>query len=91
MYTVILNKIANNRVRTSLSHKLRKERFSKFIEKSEVTFEDKILYVGGHSDTWINTGFEENVTLLNIKKPNGFRSKKGIYVYTGQCVRHAYV
>lgn len=77
MYPKLLNKLVNNHDRTSLSHKLRKERFSVFLDKLEVSSDDTILDVGGHPNTWLGTGLEANVTLLNIN-PDGATSKKGI-------------
>lgn len=86
MYPAFINKIANNRNQNSLSHRFRQERFSIFLDTLEVTTDHKILDVGGHSDTWINTGFEKNVTLLNITKPNTIEQKSGFKYVQGNAL-----
>jgi ubiquinone/menaquinone biosynthesis C-methylase UbiE len=63
---------ADNTNPQSLSYKARKKRFQWFLEKLQVSQNDKILDVGGTEGTWLGTGYEKNVTLLNI----GFQEKK---------------
>ncbi len=53
----------------SYSYKARKKRFEWFVEKIQLKPTDKILDVGGAESTWIGTGYEKNVTLLNIGFP----------------------
>jgi len=57
---------ADNTNPQSLSYKARKKRFQWFLEKLQVSQNDKILDVGGTENTWLGTGYEKNVTLLNI-------------------------
>lgn len=86
MYPKLINGIVNNRDRTSLCHKLRKERFLMFLEKLGVSSEDSILDVGGHPNTWIDTGLETNVTLLNVTKPNVAYQKRGFKYIQGNAL-----
>jgi hypothetical protein len=62
----IFNKIFDNTNVESTSYKLRKLRFYKFVEKLHIDNGCNILDVGGTPSTWIGTGYENNVTLLNL-------------------------
>ena len=62
----LFNKFIDNLNSNSLSYKLRKKRFNNFIKILDIKKSDSILDVGGTEFTWIGTGFEENVTLLNL-------------------------
>jgi len=63
----LYNYLANNTNPASKSYAFRKKRFNLFINYLNVNKNDKILDVGGVESTWLGTGFEKNVTLLNIK------------------------
>lgn len=71
----------------SFSAKARQRRFKLFLEKLKVKNTDKILDVGGTEHTWIGTGLEQQVTLLNIsfkqEKHSAFR-----YVVGNACNMH---
>lgn len=83
MFHSVFDKIIDNHHNGSVSSKLRKKRFSVFLEKLSVHSETRILDVGGTSQTWLGTGLEENVTLLNLHDPKqsdlelGFTCVKG--------------
>lgn len=62
----LARKFYDNRNPNSVSTRLRKLRFQKFLNYVNVTTKDKILDVGGTPDIWLGTGLERNVTLLNI-------------------------
>jgi len=61
------NKFANNNNPNSASSKLRKKRFELFKQLLNINKSTKILDVGGTEAIWEGTGFENNVTLLNLK------------------------
>lgn len=63
---------ADNTNPNSYSYKARKKRFSWFVEKMQISPTDKILDVGGAESTWLGTGYEKNITLLNI----GFKKEE---------------
>jgi hypothetical protein len=62
----MMGKIADNTRSDSWSRKLRNRRFGMFLNALQVNSKDRILDVGGAESTWLNTGMEERVTLLNI-------------------------
>jgi ubiquinone/menaquinone biosynthesis C-methylase UbiE len=81
------SKFADSNNQNSVSYKLRKKRFEFFINTLSVNANDKILDVGGTEATWIGTGFEKNVTLLNI----GFPATKHpdfTYIVANACDMH---
>jgi hypothetical protein len=51
----------------STKNRFRQKRFSIFLSIFNLTGNEKILDVGGVEETWLGTGLEKNVTLLNIK------------------------
>ena len=59
------DKFADNANKNSTSYQMRQKRFQLFLETLSISANDKILDVGGTEHTWIGTGFEKNVTLLN--------------------------
>lgn len=61
-----LDKYADNTNSNSVSSSLRKKRFSLFLETIKPNEHSKILDVGGTEAIWIGSGFENQVTLLNI-------------------------
>lgn len=63
----LFNRIGNNNAPQSISSKLRKKRFEKFLSVLNVSKNDKILDIGGYEQIWEGSGLEENVTLLNLK------------------------
>jgi len=52
-----------------ISSHYRKKRFSQFISALSITQQARILDVGGYQHFWEGSGFESNVTLLNIELP----------------------
>lgn len=66
---------ADNTNLKSKSAKLRNIRFELFRNLLKIDNKSKILDVGGTEAIWINTGLEENVTLLNINHSNNKNSK----------------
>lgn len=66
----LFNLIGNNNDPQSISSKLRKKRFEKFISLLNVSPKDRILDVGGYERIWEGSGLEENVTLLNLSFPD---------------------
>lgn len=73
----IIARIADNSRSDSWSRKLRNRRFETFLRTLQVGSKDQILDVGGAESTWLNTGMEERVTLLNI----AFFEKSGKFHY----------
>lgn len=69
MLSFAIDKIANNQNPVSVSSRLREKRLSKFLIYFNIDSKTTILDVGGTPHTWIGTGFEENVVLLNIVPP----------------------
>jgi len=67
MFNWIFNNFADNRNKNSRSYKFRKKRFEFFLKELNVKHENTILDVGGSEQIWIGSGFEKNVTLLNIE------------------------
>lgn len=63
----LFDAFANDKNESSVSAKLRKKRFAQFVETLAVKSSDRILDVGGAESTWIKSGLEERVTLLNLK------------------------
>lgn len=59
----------------------RKKRFDSFLSVMKVKPTDAILDVGGLPHTWMGSGFENQVTLLNLDIPNdqtkGFKYHQG--------------
>lgn len=66
MFNWLFNNFADNTNKNSKSYILRKKRFDLFLKELNIKKENTILDVGGSVQTWIGTGFEKNVTLLNI-------------------------
>jgi ubiquinone/menaquinone biosynthesis C-methylase UbiE len=66
MFKFLFQIFADNTNPNSYSSKLRQKRFNLFINTLQVSKQDKILDVGGSEATWLGTGYEKNVTLLNI-------------------------
>ncbi|MBM4143481.1 MAG: class I SAM-dependent methyltransferase [Lentisphaerae bacterium] len=52
-----------------ISQRLRKRRFARFMSELRPRQTDSILDVGGLPTMWIGTGFEHNVTLINLNVP----------------------
>ena len=52
-----------------INNRFRKRRMQIFFKEFEINSETKILDIGGHPSTWQGTGFESNVTILNINIP----------------------
>ena len=52
-----------------ISDRYRGKRFHNFLNTLGVTKSDRILDVGGTTYFWAGSGFEENVTLLNVAQP----------------------
>lgn len=65
----IFKLVADNREPGSMSDRFRRKRFSDFINLVNVSSESTILDDGGVADIWLGTGFESNVTLLNVSFP----------------------
>lgn len=63
----IFDKLGNNEDSTSISFRLRKKRFERFIHTLNISNTDKIIDIGGYERIWEGTGLESNVTLLNLK------------------------
>ena len=63
----LFNKIGNNEESSSISFQLRKKRFNDCIHILNIAKTDKIIDIGGSEQIWEGTGYEENVTLLNLK------------------------
>ena len=80
----LFSKFADNTNSNSVSSSLRKKRFSLFLETIKPNEHSKILDVGGTEAIWIGSGFENQVTLLNIlfKKE---RNDKFNYVVGDAC------
>ena len=76
LFPSIINSISDNQQVGSVSSKLRKQRFAVFLEKLTVTPSSNILDVGGTSQIWAGSGFENNVTLLNLHQPKKKGSRK---------------
>lgn len=71
----LFNKIGNNEESSSVSSRLRKIRFERFIHTLHISQTDKIVDVGGYESIWEGTGLEKNVTLLNLKFSHKKNSK----------------
>ncbi len=54
----------------------RNKRFEVFVDELSPYDSKNILDVGGSSETWLGTGFEHKVTLLNLTKPKERDIKK---------------
>lgn len=70
----LFRKFADNQNKNSVSYKLRQERFGNFVQVLDLKKSDNILDVGGTGVTWIGSGFEKNVTLLNLTFDNENKS-----------------
>ena len=79
----LFRKFVDNKNINSVSFRLRKERFDRFIKFLVIKNTDNILDVGGTVATWIGSGFEKNVTLLNLSFDN--ENKKFNYVLGDAC------
>jgi hypothetical protein len=53
----------------SASHRFRRRRFERFLEALQVKKAESILDVGGSAQSWEGTGFEPDVTILNLELP----------------------
>ena len=53
----------------NINNKFRQIRFQNFLERLQVTAQDKILDVGGYQHFWEGSNLEKNVTILNIELP----------------------
>jgi hypothetical protein len=58
--------IGDNRNPGSLAARFRRTRFRRFVELLAVTSTDRILDVGGDPGWWAGSGYERQVTLLNL-------------------------
>jgi hypothetical protein len=67
----LFHRIADNASPDSWSASMRWARFRRFIQVLNVTSHDSILDVGGSAQTWIGSGFESNVTILNLQEIAG--------------------
>jgi len=83
---VLFDAFANNQNKSSVSAKLREKRFALFVETLSVKSSDRILDVGGAEYMWINTGFEERVTLLNLRFEK--RNPMFSYICADACNMH---
>ncbi|MCC5912967.1 MAG: class I SAM-dependent methyltransferase [Balneolaceae bacterium] len=83
MLSKLVNKFSNNRDGSSVSSSMRERRFHLFVHTLDVTPDHSILDLGGDSATWLGSGLEQNVTLLNVTNPKqrdldaGFTCIKG--------------
>ena len=71
----LFKKFADNLNKDSVSYKLRRQRFNNFVKILDIKKDEKILDVGGDEITWIGSGLERRVTLLNLSfkhKGKGF-------------------
>lgn len=69
MLSFVVDRVANNRNPVSVSSALRKKRFSRFLTQFSIDSQTTILDVGGTPHTWMGSGFEKNVVLLNLAPP----------------------
>ena len=53
----------------NINNQFRQIRFQNFLERLQVTAQDKILDVGGYQHFWEGSNLEKNVTILNIELP----------------------
>ena len=67
---IFFETFANNKNPFSYSSKLRRDRFNKFVKILALNQDTRILDVGGTADIWLGSGFEKNVTILNIGSNN---------------------
>lgn len=81
-----IHKITDNQRTGSVSSKLRNQRFAVFLEKLSVTPASRILDVGGTGQTWVDTGLEKNVTLLNLQQPKQKDLEKGFTCVEGNAL-----
>ncbi len=86
LFPSIINSISDNQQVGSVSSKLRKQRFAVFLEKLTVTPSSNILDVGGTSQIWAGSGFENNVTLLNLHQPKKKDLEKGFSCVQGNAL-----
>jgi hypothetical protein len=77
MIRALFSKFADNTNPLSESSRLRAQRFGKFLKCLGVTERDRILDVGGAEATWLGSGLERNVTLLNLS----FSRKMPVFHY----------
>ena len=82
----LFNTFANNQNKSSISAKLRAKRFALFVDTLLVKPSDKILDVGGAESTWINSGLEDGVTLINLKFEK--RNPAFSYICADACDMH---
>lgn len=86
MFHSVFNKLTDNHLESSISSKLRRRRFSIFLKKLSVQQGTRILDVGGTSQTWIGTGLEKNVTLLNLHQPKKGDLEAGLACVKGNAL-----
>lgn len=82
----LITKFSDNQQSVSVSSKLRNRRFAVFLEKLSVTPRSNILDVGGTSQIWAGSGFESNVTLLNLHQPKKKDLEKGFSCVQGNAL-----
>jgi hypothetical protein len=73
----VFGRVADNTNPASLASRFRRARFARFVETMRLGSQDRILDVGGDPGGWIGTGFERQVTLLNL----AFSERPGPFAY----------
>jgi Methyltransferase domain len=73
----VFSRIADSGNPRSMAARFRRARFRRFVELLGVGPNDRILDVGGDPGTWRGSGYERQVTLLNL----GFRERPGPFGY----------
>ncbi len=79
----LYRKFADNTNEDSVSYRFREARFNRFVKTLDLDKNDNILDVGGVESTWIGSGFEKRITLLNLKF--GRKLKEFSYVTGNAC------
>ena len=82
----LFDAFADNQNKSSVSAKFREKRFALFVKTLSVKSSDRILDVGGAESTWINSGLEDGVTLLNIRFEK--RNPMFSYICADACNMH---
>jgi hypothetical protein len=73
----LVTRVADSANPGSLASRYRRARFARFVRLLGVTAADRILDVGGDPGTWIGSGLERRVTLLNL----GFGERPAPFTY----------
>jgi hypothetical protein len=64
--TALFSRLADNTNPRSLASRYRQARFARFVKTLRLGPSDRILDVGGYPGFWAGSGFERQVTLLNL-------------------------